>query len=136
MAGGDHIISLVLSPELVVIIDHKILVRVDLNRHVSIAVPGIVVIKAHREVSVEFLQAMLAHNLPPLFLDECGEWEVHRLACHVNHNADLHRNEIKDPGNVTGNLLGDSPYLADQFPSPNSFQIHGFCPEGILGQLC
>lgn len=65
VSGHDHVIAFVLTSQLVVIFLVVTGSRMYLDRHVAVAVVGVVVVEADRKITVEFLYAGIAMMASP-----------------------------------------------------------------------
>ena len=71
-----------------------------LDGHVAGGVVTVIVVETNREIAVELLHAVLAHEVHAFLADECAEVDVQSLASDLHQHADLHRYEVEHPGRV------------------------------------
>ena len=104
-----------------------------LDRHVAVAVVGVVVVEADRKITVEFLYAGIAHDGFAFALYESKERELDPLGTGLDDDADLHRDQIEDPRAVAHGV-GQVAEFLDIGAAPDPFQIDGLAAERIGGQ--
>ena len=132
---GDHyVVALVLTAELIVVLYVIFPAGMALYGHVAGGMVAVVPIETYREIALELLHAILAHQIHALLVDEGAIVDVELLVAGLHDHADLHRNEVEDPGGIT-HLLGKFAELLHIRAAPDSLEIARLGPERILHQL-
>ena len=129
----DHVVAFVLPSQLVEVFLVVTGSRMDLDRHVAVAVVRVVVVEADREVAVEFLYAGIAHDGLAFALHEGEEGEFDPFGPGLDDDADLHRDQVEDPGAVAHGI-GQVAQFLDIGAAPDSLQVDGLAAERIGGQ--
>ena len=126
----NDVVALVLTPQLSEILFVVLGSRMHLDRHVAVAVVGVVVVETDREVTAELLDALVAHDGMALLLYEREVGEVDLFAAHLHDDRHLHRNQVEYPGAVA-HRVGQVAELLDVGSAPDAFQVDRLAPERI-----
>ena len=134
MTGSTYIITLILTAELAILLNVELGSGMALDTHVSGTVITIIIIESYREVSVEFLYAILTHQFHALLVYECAIVDIQHVLSGLDQNADFHRNEVKHPGSIAHFVRKIAKFL-HECSAPHAFKIYRFGSERIFDQL-
>ena len=134
VACNHHVVALVLTAELVVVLDVERSAAVALDAHVAGGVPGVIPVEADGEVAVEVLHGLFAHQAGAFLVHERAVVDIEQLPAGLHQHAHLHRDEIEDPGAVA-HFPRQVPQALHVASTPDAFEIAGLGAERVLYEL-
>ena len=128
------VVALILTPELSVVLAVVGRAGVALDGHVAGGVVAVIVVEAYREVAVELLHSVPAHEALALPADKGAEVDVKFFAAGLHHDADLHRDKVEHPGGVA-HLLRKVAVIFHVGASPDAFNVAWLRAERVFHEL-